>query len=177
VARTAHVLIVGPPGPDTGHLPRIFREQGRNAIEANEVPGLVQSVGVDGKPREVNEEERIRREPLLRRWDEERLRHLLDENEELYLFGHSPNLFDLAGLFDRCYFLQPTRERFANALRDTGRENYAGLPHSPPERVSDELLGDVERAKKANFRILDASEDGLELFRLICRPGVTKRRP
>jgi hypothetical protein len=177
VARPRRVLVTGPAGSGKSYLARYFRDQGRDAFDADEVPDLARLVDVDGKPRKFSEGEWLAYEGLRWVWDAEVLNGLLAGREEVYLFGSCSNLYDFVDLFDRKYFLDASRELIEARLLAPTRDHDFGRGEAQRRFVFAELPLEVSRARAAGFNFVDASKSGSEIFGEICRPGISKRRP
>ena len=122
-----HILITGPSGCGKTYISTILRNKGINAPDGDLVQEL--SDWFDGNknivicPDDADEEFLNTHEFL---WDKNFLKSYLKNQDELYLFGMSGNIFDMIDLFDKVYFLKASPELLAERLRHASRENPMG---------------------------------------------------
>src|SRR3989338_3744394 len=121
------VLIIGPSGSGKTYVSAALRAKGINAIDADLVEGL--SDWFDGNDKKVEcpadaGPEFLNNHVFL--WDRGFLSKFLEEQDEVYLFGASGNVFDMLDLFDKVYFLKVSPELLAKRLRHENRENPMG---------------------------------------------------
>jgi hypothetical protein len=175
MAHGPRVLISGASGPS--RLVRFFRAQGRNAVDADDVPGLARFVDRDGTARAFPLEEGVPHGPLSRVWNATRLTELLDVEDEVYLFGNAENMYEFLRAFDGLYYLRASSARTEARLTGPAPEDEFGRPATQRALVQDRLAAEEERARAAGFRFVDAGLEPSAIFQEVCRPGVTKRRP
>ncbi len=123
-----HILIIGPSGSGKTHVSEVLRKQGVNAPDADLIEGLSDWFGAGGKtvtyPENANKEFLDNHEFL---WDRNFLSRFLQEQQnDIYLFGMSGNVFDILDLFDRVYFLETSPDILAQRLRHESRKNPMG---------------------------------------------------
>jgi AAA domain-containing protein len=164
-----HVLITGPAGSGKSRLARYFRRRGRNAFDADEVPGLCFWVDRAGNPKEVTPEEWRTMEGIQWFWSTTQLDELLRGAEEIYLFGSADNQYEFLSRFDRRYYLRASSALISARLEDPRRDNDFGRGPVQRELVLRSLPVEEERARKAGFEFLDASESPPDIFNAIAK--------
>ncbi len=120
---TNYVLITGPAGSGKTTLAHYFKEHGKNAIDAD-LSGIGVMLDSDGREvqippnvnREVNKWAEEQNRGLAWNWNGNRLKDLLARRTEVYLFGGAANTFEFAALFDKCYYLDASKELVAQRL-------------------------------------------------------------
>jgi hypothetical protein len=162
------VLIVGPSGTGKSRLARYFQEKGRNAFDADEVPGLAGWTDLAGSPKEISKEEWRTQEGVRWTWNAERMTELLRESEEIYLFGSSSNLYDFLDLFDRRYYLRASEALISERLQSPGRDNDFGREEPQRSLVLGSLPAEEDRARRVGFEFIDASLSPQAIFERIC---------
>ncbi|MGA8302616.1 MAG: AAA family ATPase [Thermoplasmata archaeon] len=172
-----HVLVSGPSGSGKTHLAQFFRQRGKNAIDAD-LSGIGIWIDRDGRPvetpiglgRAINRwaEERH----LEWTWDDRRLGILLSRDVEVFVFGGSVNVFELAGRFDRRYYLQAdaslVRSRLTLRRESKERDHDFGSTEAQIDYVISRLAHGEERAKANGFELVDAALSTDRLFETIC---------
>lgn len=163
--RAKQVLILGPSGAGKTYISANLREKGINAVDADLIEGLGEWYDGEGKRVEFHEnagKEFLDSHPFL--WDEEILKRLLKENDELYLFGMAGNAFDFVSLFDKVYFLKAKPETLAERLNHSTRENPMGKTEYQLQNALQYAKEIEETAAKMGLEIIDAEKTPEDIF-------------
>jgi adenylate kinase family enzyme len=178
VARTARaldgrILITGPSGSGKSTLCRYFREQGVNAVDADEIRGLGGPVDLQGRPlHHITKEQWRRIEDWRHFWNLPVLKRFLARNPNVILFGASDNMFelDLAHLFVRLIFLRANWAVIRARLNNPSRDNDWGRDSQPAQRewVRKATREWPVKAKAHRFEFIDAELSPARIFGRVC---------
>lgn len=160
-----HILVTGPSGSGKTYISAMLRKQGIHAVDADLVKGL--SGWFNGNGEEVNyppdaDKEFLDTHEFL--WNKDFLRKFLKEQDEIYLFGMSGNVFDTIDLFDKVYFLQVSQERLASRLRNESRENPMGKTDYQLKNALDWANHMEEIARRLGIRIINANQTVKQIY-------------
>ena len=165
---TKHILVTGLPATGKSYLAKFFKKMGKNAYDADDVIGR----WVDkktGKPREPTKREWEQLSGIEWEWDSKKLKSILKQNKEAYLFGSANNIHELAHLFDKTYYLRADKELILKRIRNKDREHDFGRPVKQRKLILSWIKPVEERAKKAGFKFIDASLTPEEIFNIIAK--------
>ena len=100
-------------------------------------------------------------------WDRDFLVEYLKDNEEIYLFGVSGNIYDMLDLFDRVYFIKIDPNTQKERLMHDSRENPMG--NTKFQRDNAVAWGEEleEKAKELNIQFIDGSLTPEEMINII----------
>lgn len=161
-----NILIIGPSGSGKTHISATLRKQGIRAIDADLVEGLSGWIGADGK--EVAYPESADKKFLNNHnflWNRNLLSKFLQEQQDdLYLFGMSGNVFDVVDLFDRIYFLKTSPEILAKRLRHENRENSMGRTDYQLHNALNWAKEIEKKAKKIDSGMIDANQTPEQIY-------------
>ncbi|MBI2590177.1 hypothetical protein HYW32_04125 [Candidatus Berkelbacteria bacterium] len=99
---------------------------------------------------------------------------LAEQQNDIYLFGMSGNVFDMIDLFDEVYFLKTSPEILAQRLRHESRENPMGRTNYQLQNSLNWAKEIEEKAKKLNIRMINANQTPEQIFSQIS--GSSKMR-
>jgi len=161
-----HILIIRPSGSGKTYISASLRNQGVNAPDADLVDGLSGWFGAAGKqvtyPENADKEFLDNYEFL---WDKNFLSKFLQEQEnDIYLFGMSGNVFEIIDLFDKVYFLKTSPEILAQRLRHESRENPMGRTDYQLQNALNWAKEIEERAKKLDIEMIDTNQAPEKIF-------------
>ena len=166
-----HVLIIGPSGSGKTYISAMLRRQGTNAPDADLIGGLSGWFGAG--ERQVTYPENADKEFLDKHeflWDRNFLSKFLQEQQnDVYLFGMSGNVFDMIDLFDKVYFLKTSPEILAQRLRHESRENPMGRTDFQLQNTLNWGKKIEEEAKKLNIEMIDANQTPKQIFSAISK--------
>ena len=146
-----HVLVVGLPAAGKTHLSKFFREKGKDAYDADDV--IASYTDEKGNPKSPTKEEWEKNMGIKWAWDAKKLKELLGEHEELYLFGASDNMYDFIGLFDKAYYLKADKDLLSERLeaRKTSNDEF-GKTKEQRKLVFSWIEYSERRAKSTDLR-------------------------
>ncbi|MBI3335691.1 MAG: AAA family ATPase [Candidatus Portnoybacteria bacterium] len=157
------VLIIGPSGSGKTYISAELRKRGINAVDADLIPDLSDWFDKDGNEVEYPEdagEEFLDNHAFL--WNKEFLKDYLNQQEKIYLFGLSGNVFNLIDLFDKVYFLKVEPRTLARNLRHETRENSMGRSDYQLENALKYSKEIEQKAVELGIRIIDATSKSPE---------------
>ncbi len=166
--KTKHILVTGLPATGKSYLAKFFKKTGKNAYDADDVIGR----WVDrktGKPREPTKREWEQLSGIEWEWDSRKLKSILKQNKEAYLFGSANNIHELAPLFDKIYYLHADKELILKRIRNKNREHDFGRPAKQKKLILSWIKPVEERSKKAGFEFIDASLTPRQIFDIITK--------
>lgn len=169
-----HVLISGKSGSGKTTLAEFFKKAGKNAYDADIVPGLGFWTDSSGKPRpQPTHEEWEQVKGFEWKYDSVKLKEILSQNNEIYLFGGSENIYDLAKLFDRLYYLYADEKLILERLekRSKSGKSYHDFGRIEAQRkgIISNIGARAEQARKAGFVFIDASLSPQQILAIICK--------
>lgn len=154
------ILIIGPSGSGKTHISAELRKSGINAVDADSIPGLSGWFDKDGKEVEYPEgadKEFLDNHEFL--WNKEFLKdYLKKQDETIYIFGLSGNVFKITDLFDRVYFLKVSPQILAKNLRHESRENPMGRTDYQLENALKYAEEIEQKAKELSIEAIDATD-------------------
>ncbi|OHA64139.1 MAG: hypothetical protein A3J30_00825 [Candidatus Wildermuthbacteria bacterium RIFCSPLOWO2_02_FULL_47_9c] len=157
------VLIIGPSGSGKTRISAELRKQEINAVDADLIPRLSGWFNKDGKevkyPEDADKEFLDNHEFL---WNKEILKNYLENQNEIYFFGLSGNVFDVIDLFDKTYFLKVDPEVLAKNLRHALRGNPMGKTDYQLENALKYAEEIEQKAKELGINIIDATDKSPE---------------
>lgn len=161
-----NILIIGPSGSGKTHISATLRKQEIQAVDADLVDGLAGWFGSDGK--EVAYPESADKKFLDNHaflWNRNFLwKFLHEQQDDLYFFGMSGNVFDMIDLFDKIYFLKTSPEILAQRLRHENRENPMGKTDYQLQNALNWAKEIEERAKKIDSEMIDANQTPDQIY-------------
>src|SRR3989338_9651803 len=163
-----HVLILGPSGAGKTYISAALRAKGINAPDGDMIEGL--SGWFDGNekkiayPLDANKDFLDNHQFL---WNKEFLKTFLDNENELYLFGMSGNVFEVLDLFDKVYFLNAPPEVLAERLRHESRENPMGRTDYQLQNALDWAKEIEDKASNLGIKMIEARQYPEEIFKEI----------
>lgn len=160
-----HILIVGPSGSGKTYISAALRQKGVNALDADFIEGLSGWFDSNGKrvtyPSDADKDFLDNHQFL---WDRKFLKKFLQDQEEIYLFGMSGNVFDMVDLFDKVYFLKTSPEILAERLRHKNRENPMGKTDYQLQNAINWAKKIGETASKLGIQMIDANQSPEQIF-------------
>ena len=163
-----NTLIFGPSGSGKTYISSKLKKLQYNAIDADTVNGL--SSWYSGSGKKVTypgnaDEDFLNNHSFL--WDRDFLVEYLKDNEEIYLFGVSGNIYDMLDLFDRVYFIKIDPNTQKERLMHDSRENPMG--NTKFQRDNAVAWGEEleEKAKELNIQFIDGSLTPEEMINII----------
>ena len=153
-----HILIIGPPGSGKTYISGSLKKKGVNSYDADLVYGLSSWFGINGEKVTYRQDnEFLDNHRFL--WDRDFLSTFLSKQEDdIYLFGISDNIFDMVNLFDKVYFLKTPSEIITKRLNNKDRKNPMGGTNYQVRKIL-ELAEDVEKkAGHLKIKIIDANQ-------------------
>ena len=169
-----HILIIGPSGSGKTYISASLRKQGINAPDADFIEGLSGWFGAGGKqvtyPKNADKEFLDNNEFL---WNRDFLsKFLQDQQNDIYLFGMSGNVFDMIELFDKVYFLKTSPEILAQRLRHESRENPMGKTDYQLRNALSWAKEIEEKAKKIDIETIDANQNPEQIYLQVSRASI-----
>ncbi len=166
-----YILIIGPSGSGKTYISATLRRQGVNAPDADLIEGLSDWFGAGGKqvtyPENADKEFLDNHEFL---WDRNFLSKFLQEQQNnIYLFGMSGNVFNMMDLFDKVYFLKTSPEILAQRLRHESRENPMGKTDYQLQNALNWGREIEKEAKKLNIEMIDANQTPEQIFSIVSK--------
>ena len=163
-----HILIIGPSGAGKTYISSALRAKGINAPDGDLIGGL--SDWFDGKGSRVEypvdaDKDFLDNHEFL--WSKEFLINYLQNQNEIYLFGMSGNVFEMIDLFDKVYFLKAPYELLTERLRHESRENPMGRTDYQLQNALDWAKEIEEKAIQCGVTIIDATRPPEEIFKEI----------
>ncbi len=160
------ILIIGPSGSGKTYISAMLRKQEINAQDADLIEGLSGWYSAGGKqvsyPENADKEFLDNHEFL---WDRNFLSKFLHEQQnDLYLFGMSGNVFEMIDLFDKIYFLKTSPEILAHRLRHESRENPMGRTDYQLQNALNWAKQIEEKARKFNSEMIDANQTPEQIY-------------
>lgn len=169
--QSKHVLITGLSATGKTTLSKFFREKGKNAYDVDKV--LARWIDKKtGKPKAPTDEEWKRLSGIEWEWDRRKLKRLLKQNKEAYLFGSANNTYGLANLFDKVYYLHASKKLILQRLKSEKRDNDFGRHGTQRKLIMSWVKPVAERAKEAGFEFIDASLSPQRIFNIICKKQI-----
>jgi len=163
-----HALVTGLAATGKSTLARYFIKRGKKAIDADYV--IAKWVDESGHTKKYEKD--IGKEFLEKykfQWDIDKLQKLLNKNEELYVFGASTNLYDLADYFDERYYLKADENLLATRLKTrTGPYDF-GRTEEQKHLIFSWIEYNERKAKENGFVFVDASLSPARIFSIICK--------
>lgn len=161
-----NILIIGPSGAGKTYISATLRKQGIHAMDADLVEGLAGWFGAGGNevvyPENADKKFLDNHEFL---WNRKFLwKFLHEQQDDLYLFGMSGNVFDMVDLFDKIYFLKTSPEILAQRLRHENRENPMGRTDYQLQNALNWVKEIEERAKKIDSEMIDANQTPNQIY-------------
>jgi hypothetical protein len=160
------VLIFGPSGSGKTYVSTAWKQRGINAYEDSDIQSLSGWHDKYGNkvatPTTASEALNNRYSFL---WSKRVLKNFLDMHPDVYIFGGAGNIFDLADLFDKIYFLkiEPAiqKARIVHSSRETPLMDF--------DEEAVVIWGDwIEaEAKKRNISFIDATLSPDQIFNII----------
>lgn len=171
---TNHILIIGPSGSGKTYISATLRKQGVNALDADLIDGLSGWFGAGGKqatyPENTDKEFLDNHEFL---WDRNFLSKFLTEQEnDIYLFGMSGNVFDMVDLFNKVYFLKTSPEVLAQRLRHESRKNPMGRTDYQLQNALSWAKDIKKRAKNLGIEMIDANQTPEQVYLQLSRASI-----
>lgn len=163
-----HILITGNSGSGKSYLSKFFRGKGKNAIDADEYPGLGVWVDKNGTILSPTKKQWLELEEIDFIWNPKIMEQLLSNNEELYLFGSSHNIMDFVKRFDKVFYLKIDNKLLVERLQKD-REHDFGKDKKQLDKILSWTEYIDERARKSGFEIIDASLSPEQIFDIICK--------
>lgn len=163
-----HILIIGPSGSGKTFISKTLRADGINAPDGDLIEGLSDWFDGNGNPVPYPvdaDKEFLDSHEFL--WDRNFLKNYLQNQDDIYLFGMSGNVFDMLDLFDKVYFLKASPELLAERLRHESRENPMGRTDYQLQNALNWAKEIEEKANQLGIQILNAEQSPEEIFREI----------
>ncbi len=161
-----HILIIGPSGSGKTYISASLRKQEINAPDTDLIEGL--SVWFDAGRKQITYPEDAGKEFLNNHkflWNRNFLSKFLREQQnDIYLFGISGNVFEVVDLFDKVYFLKTSPEILAQRLRHESRENPMGKTDYQLQNTLNWAKEIEERAEKLGIEMIDANQNPEQIF-------------
>lgn len=159
---------MGPSGAGKTHTSAYLRSKGVNAIDADTVDGLAGYF--NGKGEEVEcqpdaDKEFLDNHEFL--WNRSFLEKYLADNQEIYIFGMSGNVFQMLDLFDKVFFLKAPQEVLAERLRHESRENPMGKTDYQLKNALEWAKEIEEEASDLGVTMIDATSTPQQIFEQI----------
>ena len=163
-----HILIIGSSGSGKTYISAILRKQGINAPDGDLIEGL--SDWFDGSGNRVSypldaDKDFLDNHEFL--WDKEFLKTFLQNQNAIYLFGMSGNVFEILDLFDKVYFLRVSPELLAERLRHESRENPMGRTDYQLKNALNWAKEIEEKAVRLGIKTIEAKQSPEEIFKEI----------
>jgi shikimate kinase len=163
-----HVLVIGMPGTGKTTLTAYFIKKGKTAFDGDEELGKWLDKRGHVKRMMKHASKKWLSEHRWR-WNVRKLKKLLKDNRELYLFGGADNQFDVLDLFDRTYYLKADKKLLAKRLKTrTGPYDFGKTKHQK-ELVFGWINSVDRRAKENGLIFIDASLSPNQIFRIITK--------
>lgn len=165
-----HILIIGPSGSGKTYVSAKLRLAGANAPDGDLIEGL--SDWFDSQGNKVNcppgaDKNFLDTHEFL--WDKDFLKNYLKNQDEVYLFGMSGNVFDMIDLFDKVYFLKASPELLKERLRHESRENPMGRTDYQLQNAISWAKEIEEKARVFGIPMIDASLSPEDIFKIITK--------
>lgn len=165
---TNKVLIVGSPGSGKTYVSEKLRNNGINAWDADMVSGLCKWVDIEGNtvafPKEASKEWLSIHNFL---WDKAFLEKWLNEQEPVYLFGISSNVFEMFDLFDKVFFLEIDESELRKRLDNPGRKNPMGKTEEQKQNIINGMIRNKDRAVTGGAKLVDATLKPEEIYKIL----------
>lgn len=159
------VLVIGPSGSGKTYISAKLREKGVNAVDADLIPDLADWYDKDDRSVEFPpdaDKEFLDTHRFL--WKREVLEKFLEDQNEIYLFGLSGNIFDMLGVFDKVYLLKAQPEVLVERLRHESRENPMGKTEYQLQNALSYAKEIEETAQKLGIEMIDANQTPEQIY-------------
>jgi hypothetical protein len=161
------VLIFGPSGSGKTYVVHALKQQGINAFDDPDIPGLSNWYNTNGKkvsPPPATADEALNNHYSFL-WSVKAMQAFLNQFNEVYVFGGSGNVAGVFHLFDKVYFLHVNPELQKERILSTAR------PTPMMDKNDDGVViwggWFEELAKDRNIPFIDASQTPEEIYKLI----------
>lgn len=159
---------MGSSGSGKTYLAKYFAGKGLNAFDADEIDGLHGWYNWKKEkvkfPRNAGKEFMDNHNFL---WNREFLENFLSQNPEIYLFGNSGNVVEMADLFDKIYYLEVPNEVILKRLDHPSRGNQMGKTDYQKQEVLRWNKENKEDAKTMKAEFIDGTLTAEEIYKLI----------
>lgn len=161
-------LIFGPSGAGKTYYAEKLNTLGINSIDADSISGL--SSWFDGQGKKVPYPENADQDFFENHsflWDKAFLKKFLSQQQDLYIFGVSGNIFDMLDLFDKTYYLHIPDELQNERLQHSSRKNPMGKTEYQRKNAIKWGHQLQEQAKKLEIEFIDTSKSLEEMVALL----------
>lgn len=163
------ILITGMPYSGKTYLSEFFKKAGINAVDADSIKKLGKWFDKHGKETKFDknaDDMWLKNHDFL--WDKNFLRLWLKKQKlTAYLFGISANIFDMAYLFDKSYYLRMTPKILKKRLAENERLNPMGHTRAQQELILKNIEDFNKKAEKYGLIPVDADLKPEKIYSVI----------